>query len=222
MTTTNGISSNGALAAYTRNPSGSKSTTDDIQDRFLALLVSQLRNQDPLNPMQNSEVTSQLAQINTVNGINKLNETVAKLMGQVDSGKTLQAAAIVGRQVMVPGTSLTLANGEGSGGFSLGAAADAVTVTIKDAAGVVLHRADLGKQAAGLHKFTWDGVTDGGQNAANGAYTFEIAATAGGKALTAESLALGRVDGVVPGTDGLMLNIAGMQATALAQVRQIF
>jgi flagellar basal-body rod modification protein FlgD len=207
-----------ALAAY-QTPSTAKK--DATEDRFLALLVSQLKNQDPLNPLQNSEVTSQLAQINTVKGIEKLNETVTSLLGQMDSGQSLQAAALVGRRVLVPGSALQLAGGEASAGFSLAAKADAVTVTVKDANGAVLHRADLGTQASGLHMFTWDGMTDAGQAAVPGLYSFEITATAGGKATGAEALSVGRVDGVVPGKDGISLNLGGLPSAAFAQVRQI-
>src|SRR5687768_18113691 len=89
-----------------------KSATDDIQDRFLKLLVTQLRNQDPLNPLDNAQVTTQLAQISTVSGINKLNDTVASLSASMAAGQYLQAVGLVGRDVVVAGTKLTLADGK--------------------------------------------------------------------------------------------------------------
>src|SRR5215470_2380597 len=86
-------------------------------DRFLKLLVAQMNNQDPLNPLDNAQVTSQMAQINTVTGINGLNDTVNQLLGQFTRLESLQAAQLTGRSVLVPGNSLTLpADGKAVGG----------------------------------------------------------------------------------------------------------
>lgn len=203
------------------NPTAARKT-DEVEDRFLALLVSQLKNQDPLNPLANSEVTTQLAQINTVKGLDTLNATLKSLVGQVTSGQSLQAAALVGRQVLVAGDSLGLAGAQATAGFALPEPVDDVVITVRDVSGLVMHTASLGKQAAGLHTFTWDGITDSGKAAADGQYRFELAATAAGRKVSAEALALGRVDGVVPSQDGpAQLRLGGLAPVSLAQVRQI-
>ena len=85
-------------------------------DRFLKLLVAQMQNQDPLNPMDNAQVTSQMAQINTVNGIQQLNTTVQGLTTQFTQMQALQGASLVGHDVIVPGNKLDIANGVGQGG----------------------------------------------------------------------------------------------------------
>src|SRR5574343_657724 len=83
--------------------SGGKSATsaDQIQDRFLKLLTTQLRNQDPLNPLDNAQMTSQLAQINTISGIEKLNTTVGKMLDIYNAGQGMQAAGLIGKYVLV-------------------------------------------------------------------------------------------------------------------------
>src|SRR3546814_2899717 len=80
----------------------------DTQNQFLSLLVTQLQNQDPLNPMDNAEVTSQIAQLSTVNGITQLNNTLLALTGQMDVSQSMQAANLIGKGVLVPGTKVAL------------------------------------------------------------------------------------------------------------------
>jgi flagellar basal-body rod modification protein FlgD len=208
-----------AVAELTKPPAAS--ARDEVEDRFLALLVSQLRNQDPLNPLQNSELTSQLAQINTVRGLERLNETLKALLGQVQTAQPLQAAAVVGRQVLVAGDALTLAGGAARAGFELPHGADALRITVKDASGSAVHVADLGARAAGLHTFEWDGIADSGAAAAPGTYRFELAATVAGKPVPASTLTLGRVDAVLPGKEALLLRVGGQPPVPLSAVKQI-
>src|SRR6186713_3264793 len=99
-------------------------------DRFLKLLVAQMKNQDPLNPMDNAQVTSQMAQINTVTGIDKLNTTVQGLSTQFMQLQAVQGASLVGRDVVVPGNTLQIDDGTGEGGFELAGPADQVKVEI--------------------------------------------------------------------------------------------
>ena len=127
------------------------SVTADAQDRFLKLLTTQLKNQDPLNPMDNAQMTSQLAQISTVDGIEKLNATLQKLLSSTVDTETMQAAALVGHQVMVAGGGMQLTDAGAVGGVDLGANADQVTITIKDANGIVINTVNLGKLDAGIH-----------------------------------------------------------------------
>src|SRR5437764_48161 len=113
------------------------STTDAnaTSERFLKLLVAQMQNQDPLSPMDNAQVTSQMAQINTVSGIEKLNNTVAGLATQFTQLQAIQGASLVGHDVVVPGNGLQITNAVGEGGFELTAPADQVKVEILSPAG---------------------------------------------------------------------------------------
>ncbi|MWL75212.1 flagellar hook assembly protein FlgD, partial [Escherichia coli] len=113
----------------------------DLQNTFMQLLVAQLKNQDPLNPMDNSQMTSQLAQINTVNGIQQLNTTMSSMLTQ---NATTQASSMIGRSVQVPTNNLTLASGAANFGVSVPNGADDVVVTVTNAAGVAVRTVDLG------------------------------------------------------------------------------
>lgn len=207
----------GASAATT-----TKSAVQESEDRFLKLLVTQMKNQDPLNPLDNAQVTSQMAQLSTVSGIEKLNTTLQAMSSSFASSQSLQATGMIGRSVLAPGSSLLLQNGAAAGGFELKQSVDHAVVTIKGAAGNTLHSVDLGAQQAGNVMFQWDGVTDGGANAANGAYTFEVSATQGGQKVEAASLALGKVGSVSLSTSGVTLNTDVLGSLDVTTVKQIF
>ena len=125
------------------------------KDTFLKLLVAQLQNQDPLNPMDNAQVTSQMAQIQTVSGIEKLNSTVLGLNAQFAQLQTLGGAALVGRHVLIEGNRLVASDGTGHGGFELASQADRVKLEVLDGAGRVIDAVDLGAHASGRHSFDW-------------------------------------------------------------------
>jgi flagellar basal-body rod modification protein FlgD len=196
--------------------------TAGSQDRFLKLLVAQMQNQDPLNPMDNAQVTSQMAQISTVQGIEQLNTTLASLLTGMNSAQPLQAASLVGHSVLAPGSSLLLNNGDAEGGAVLAQAVDSLTVTIKDSTGRVLHSVDLGAQPAGTMRFAWDGSTDSGAAAVNGTYQFSLSGKAGGQNVTPDRLTVGRVTSVTPGDKGVTLSVGGLGDYSLAQIKQIF
>jgi flagellar basal-body rod modification protein FlgD len=198
-----------------------KKAGDAGQDRFLKMLITQLKNQDPLNPLDNAQLTSQLAQISTVQGIEKLNATLATLAGSFDAGQSLQSAMLVGRQVIVAGDTLELDASGASGAFSLPQAADRLSVTVTDAAGVVVHQVELGAQPAGMQAFAWDGQSDSGARAVDGRYHFSITAAANGKPVAADTLSVGRVDGVTRTTDGTVLNVGRLGTRTLADIKRI-
>jgi flagellar basal-body rod modification protein FlgD len=174
-------------------------------ERFLKLLVAQMQNQDPLNPLDNAQVTSQIAQINTVAGIDKLNQTMEGLNGHFLQMQTLQGAALVGRDVVVEGNRLSSRDGgPAQGGFELATAADRVTVEILNGAGVVIDSVDLGAQGDGRHGFAWapPAGVDGGA-----AHSFRIVARAGAAPVAALPMMRDHVDAVATGGDGLNLEL---------------
>ncbi|MGZ3236344.1 MAG: flagellar hook assembly protein FlgD [Burkholderiaceae bacterium] len=208
----------------TMNPKSSTSSTSDTaaaQDRFMTLLVTQMKNQDPLNPMDNAQMTSQLAQLSTVTGIDKLNTTVQSLMGTFQSGQSLQAAGMIGHGVLVPGSSIDLSSGVGLLGVELTGPADSVKVNIRDGAGNVIHSIDLGAQEAGSLPLQWDGLTDSGATAPDGKYTFDVSAVLAGSATTANALSFGQVSSVSTSSQGVKLNVPNVGSVNLADIRQI-
>ena len=122
----------------TTSTSRAANSTIEAQDRFLKLLVTQMKNQDPLNPMDNAQVTTQLAQINTVSGIEKLNTTVQGLSTSLLQSQSMQSATMVGRQVYAACSYLNLADGKAVGGVDLKQDADRVYVSIADASGLIV------------------------------------------------------------------------------------
>jgi len=206
-----------ALSATTAAAGASSATRNDAgsADRFLKLLVAQMQSQDPLNPMDNAQVTSQMAQINTVNGISQLNATVEGLSTQFVQMQTLQGAALVGRDVTVEGDRLAVAAGEGIGGFELDASADSVKVEVLSPAGHVVATLDVGAQGAGVHAFRWaaPGLPDGAP------YRFRVVATAGPLTVTSTPLMRDRIEAVSTFGDKLMLETRDSGSVAYRDVR---
>lgn len=210
-----------ALALLARKDKPEAKADANGQGRFLTLLTAQLKNQDPMNPLDNAQVTSQLAQISTVDGIERLNTMLTQLLGGQQSAESLQAASLVGRGVLIPGNGLKLGDAGSIGGFALDVPADAVTMHIKDAQGLEVAAVNLGSFAEGTHNFQWDGTTLGGSRAANGKYKVSIEAVTGGKPVQAEVLEFGAVSSVVRGTKGTDLQIGDLGIVKMSDVRQI-
>jgi flagellar basal-body rod modification protein FlgD len=197
---TNNTNAGGASAATT-----SSSTASDGADRFLKLLVAQMQNQDPLNPMDNAQVTSQMAQIQTVSGIEKLNSSVVGLNAQFAQLQTLGGAALVGRHVLIEGNRMEVSDGVGHAGFELASQADRVKLEVLDGAGRVIDSADMGAMASGRHSFDW--TPSAGVDATQ-AVKFRITANLGTTAVAATTYTRDRVDAVSAGADGLVLELA--------------
>ncbi|MCA1322612.1 flagellar hook assembly protein FlgD [Herbaspirillum sp. alder98] len=225
-------------ATSTSSTSSSSSLTDNspdaIQNRFLTLLIAQMKNQDPNNPMDNSQMTSQMAQMSTVTGISQLNSTLSTLMGNLTSSQALQSANMIGHSVLAAGntaqlTSDTTKDADGKEttsqkavfGVQLDSAASNVTVTVKDSTGAVVRTMDLGSQTAGTLPVIWDGTNDVGSKAADGAYTFTVTAANNGVAVGATGLAFGTVASVSTGTDGVKLNVSNIGTIKPTDVVQI-
>lgn len=196
--------------------------TQDVQDRFLTLLVTQLKNQDPMNPMENAELTTQLAQMSTVEGINKLNSSFETLLSGYQASQTLQAASLIDRTVLVDGDLLALGDEGAAARIDLRAAADSVNVRIADANGQLVRVLSLGAQPAGMQDFYWDGTDAAGNALATGEYRYSVDATASGGEVSAQSYALGRVASVALSGGAAQVDIAGIGTRDVSQILQIF
>lgn len=198
-----------------------KASDDETEDRFLKLLVAQMRNQDPLNPLDNAQVTTQLAQINTVKGIERLNVSLQKLVDRGDTAMATDAAAMVGRRVLVAGDTLELpAQGGAQAGFELAAAASSVRVEVLGRDGAVVDSRALGKLPAGLHAFEWDGGSDG-RRASAGTYRLRVTALDGSTPVEATPLQAAPVRAVARGTDGVSVQLGAAGSRTLDQVRGV-
>lgn len=194
----------------------------DSEQRFLKLLVTQLNNQDPLNPLDNAQLTSQLAQMSTVSGIEKLNSAFQSLLAQSGSSQVLQSAALIGRTVLVPGSELTLAQGAGVPfAVEVPVAADSVKVTITNAAGDTVRSYDLGALPQGTKTLSWDGKSDNGTQLADGTYKLKVEALSGGDKAAAGTLTYAKVTSVAQGVSGVSLDLDSGGKAGFGDIRLI-
>ncbi|MEM6159710.1 flagellar hook assembly protein FlgD [Erwinia sp. P6884] len=199
-----------------------ENSSADLQNNFLTLLVTQLKNQDPTNPMDNSQLTTQLAQINTLSGIEKLNTTLGSISGQINSGQSLQASALIGHGVMVDGSQILVGSGDTTPfGVSLQQASTATQATVTDASGKIVKTIELGPLSAGVHTFAWDGTTTEGTTAADGKYQVSLSASNASGQLVSQPLNYALVTGVTNDASGAVLDLGTLGKTTLANVRQI-
>jgi len=191
------------------------------QKDFLTLMTAQLQHQDPFKPMENGEFLGQIAQFSTVSGIEALNSSFASLSSSLQSNQSLQAAQLVGRGVLIPATTAVVQAGDGmSGAADLPVSGNGV-VEVLDSAGQVLQTLDLGTQPAGLSYFNWDGLDRSGNAAPTGSYQFRARVGNGSSAQSAEMLLVGGVSSVSLGSNGIQLNLPGMDPVSFSAVRQI-
>ncbi len=225
ITTTNTNNSaalfNALNASSSSAGNSSASNAANTQDRFLTLLVTQMKNQDPLNPMDNAQVTSQMAQLSTVSGIDKLNATLQALSSSMTASQSMQAATMIGHGVLTPGNSVNLANGTALGGVELAQSVDKLQIAIKDAQGKTVRTLDLGAMNAGVQGWQWNGLDDAGVAVPSGSYNFEVSAAQGGAAVAASPLTFGIVNGVTQTSSGASLNIGLNGLVPMTQVKQI-
>jgi flagellar basal-body rod modification protein FlgD len=216
-TTTSATSAATATSALTSGTGSTASTsTTDASDRFLKLLVTQMQNQDPLNPMDNAQVTSQMAQINTVTGIDKLNTTMTGMSTNFSQLQMLQGAGLVNHTVLLDGNKLnTDSTGAGSGAFELSKAASSVRIDVLDAAGVRLDTISQTDVAAGKQGFTWTSPT--GKQVSG--LTFKVTATTGNQTIAATPYTTDTVDAVSTSNGSLNLELRYGGTTAYSKVK---
>ena len=226
MTTTVQSTSNAASQALLDSVNGKKNTTTSsvnaTQDRFMTLLVTQMKNQDPLNPMDNAQVTSQMAQLSTVTGIDKLNNTLESLIGSVQTGQSYQASSMIGHNVLVAGNQVNTSGTGGYFGVDLPIGADKLSVAIKDSAGSTIRTLVMGAQNAGTVPLSWDGFADDGSVAKTGNYKFEVTATTAGQSVAADGLSYAQVMSISNNANGIKLNLNNLASVSTSEVKENF
>jgi flagellar basal-body rod modification protein FlgD len=182
-------------AAQTAQP---KASSDITRDDFMKLLIAQLQNQDPLNPMDNQEFAVQLAQFNSLQQLIGLNEKLENLASQQGIASQFNSTALIGKQVTGKGNEVNFSAGGSAGLFyDLGANAAKVTVKVYNSEGALVRQIDAGSQKVGPQSVTWDGKNSMGQSVPAGVYGFEVdAVDSAGKALPVTKQVRGVVTGV--------------------------
>ncbi|SEK13606.1 flagellar hook assembly protein FlgD [Paraburkholderia diazotrophica] len=194
---------NGTNSASSSSSAAGTTSGSDLQNTFLQLLIAQMKNQDPTNPMDSSQMTSQLAEINTVTGIQQLNTSLTSLASQLTTNQQTQAANLISSTVLAPGDNFSVASGKATGfGVTLASDATDVQITVKNSAGQVVNTIDLGKQSAGTIPIGWTPVDKSGNALPDGTYTFTATSTSASGTGSPATLSAATVQGVIKQTDG--------------------
>jgi flagellar basal-body rod modification protein FlgD len=194
------------------------------QSDFLRLMVAQVQNQDPMQPQANGEFLSQLAQFSANDGITKMEESLRQLTNSLQSNQALQASALVGRKVLVNGDKVSLGTeGDAKAAIDLPAGVSNLTASIYSESGELIKKINLGQPEPGFFQFAWDGTNDKNERVGVGKYKVEVHGTYGGQEVSLKTLTTANVDSVSLGQngEGLKLNVAGIGAVTLDQIRQI-
>lgn len=164
-----------AIAGSGETSAQAEETLD--KEDFLRLLTTQLRNQDPLNPLPNTEFVAQTAQFSSLEQLQNMNKTLERLAAQSGSSGPTAASALLGRVVTVNGSAVNLETGRlASMSYLLPASASSVYLQVQDASGNIVRTLSLGAQGGGQHQASFDGVDDAGRRLPAGTYTYRVAA----------------------------------------------
>jgi flagellar basal-body rod modification protein FlgD len=199
---------------------------NDTQDRFLKLLVTSLQNQDPLNPMDNAQVTSQIAQLSTVQGITQLNNTLLALSGQMDISQSMQAVSLIGKDVLIPGDKISVGSGSATDfGADIVTDAAKVNITILDASGKAVRQFALNNEQpveTGVYAIEWDGKDNSGAVVPDGAYHVKVEAfDANGVAVASGALTAAKVNSVAYAANGMKLDLGLAGNIGLLDIRKV-
>ena len=222
MTTISSVSSDNPFASAGLGAAATPAKKAGLgQADFLRLMTEQLKNQDPLKPLDNAQFLGQLAQFSTVQGIDKMQGALNSMASVMESDQALRAAGLVGREALVDASSLTLTTGTGVRGEISATSAGSMQVEVVDASGAAVRRMTVDAAASGNVPFAWDGRDDTGANAPSGRYTIRAATGTGTDAQALDVRVAAHIDSVSLEATGLVLNLAGLGSVPLSSVRRI-
>lgn len=216
-----GIARTGTASQTNTNSLGSSAMD---QSDFLTLMTAQMKNQDPFEPVDNTQMVAQMAQFSSLAGISEMNTTLQAIAAKLGSTSTTDLVSWVGRTVLTQGdVAYPRTDGSLGGMIELGAAAAEVNVVIEGPNGEILKNVSLGAAPAGRTEFEWDGTTDTGEPAGDGPFTIRVAARdASGAVVAAQPLVWAPVTAVAMGSDGNpVLTLPGIGQVSTTAVRQI-
>ncbi len=212
------------LSQYSSSSTAASKSNELGKDEFLNLLVTQMNNQNPLEPQDNGEFIAQLAQFSSLEGIDNLNDTVSGFVSSYQSSAALEATALVGRQVQVQTDTAWLHSGEMfTGVVQLPVSSPDVSLSIYDESGQLVRNVDMGSQVAGNHDLIWDGLDNSGETLPSGLYTVKAEARIDGQMTQLGTLLGANVNSVTLGSGGSspILNLAGLGKVSLDDVQTI-
>ena len=212
-----------SLEETRQTPVGGRTQEEELgRTAFLELMIAQISNQDPLEPAKNEAFIAQLAQFSSLEGLQNLNNSMDTMVASMRSSMTIDAASLVGRNVLIP-TNQTGLNTRGgiAGGITIDTPASDVTLEIVNSSGQLVHRASFGPQAAGEMRFNWDGVSENGEPMPNDFYQIRAFGDVDGIAQPFQVTLPDQVVSVSITDGGLIANLAGGNSVPAAQIREI-
>jgi flagellar basal-body rod modification protein FlgD len=206
-----------------QQPSQSTGSRDKLgQADFMRLMITQLRNQDPFQPMQSGEFLGQLAQFGTVSGIDDVRSALEALSGSVTASQTLQAASLVDRHVLVPAKEAWLPpSGKVEGAVDVPPGTSSIAVGVYDLGGTLVATLPIDSTSAGQHALEWTGELPDGSQAPSGYYELRAVGTVDGASTALDTLVSGRVESVSVNGSSIGLTVTGLGVVNFADVRGI-
>jgi len=198
--------------------------TELNQEDFFALLTTQLAQQDPFKPLDNTEFVAQMAQFSSLESLQAMQDSFSDLASSMSSNQALQASALVGRTVLIPSNVASFDGSSGVEGMvALSSPASNAVLRIEDEAGQLIKTINLGDLEQGPNEFTWDGTDENGNSVAPGYYQMSVSGAVYGQETSLPTGVFARVDSVnLGGTQGgIYLNLDGLGSVSLDDVSQI-
>jgi flagellar basal-body rod modification protein FlgD len=205
-----------------------KQKTELNQEDFLALMVAQLKNQDPFKPLDPSQYVGQLAQFSSVSGLASMNQQLTNLTSSLRGNQVLDGAGLIGRTIIAPGKQVYLddvANTDRilpQGMVNMPAGASSAQLIVKDSTGATVKTQAI-DSARGVQGFSWDGTTDAGTNARAGDYKIEVVAKVGDENVSLATSVAARVSSVAldPSNGGLVLTTDPLGDVGMTDVQRV-
>jgi len=223
--TTSSISGIMTTAQYNAQKAATPQKTSMGQTEFLTLFTTQLKNQDPTDPVKNEAFVAQLAQFSQLEATTAMKTSMEGLVSSMSNDRILGAASLMGKQVPVPdGPVEVTSNTVSQGTINVPAGADGIQLQVFDSKGILVRSQIMGAQPPGDVTLSWDGMTDGGTAAANGIYRYVATVNSKGVMSKPTVNTYATVTGVKSaGTaDGAMLlEVSGGKTVNLADIKRI-
>ncbi|HAG39674.1 MAG TPA: flagellar hook assembly protein FlgD, partial [Pseudoalteromonas sp.] len=178
------------------------------QEDFFSLLTQQLSYQDPSNPADNDQMIAQMTNFTMAQGITDLNTNFESLASSMTSNSALQASTLVGKQALLESNTLELGeSGEAKGSAVAEEAVDNLTIKVTDASGQLVRTIDMGSQAAGAVRFSWDGNNESGERLPEGEYTITAEGSTNGEFSSLPVATFKNIESVnINGSSGIIIN----------------
>jgi flagellar basal-body rod modification protein FlgD len=191
------------------------------KEDFLKLLMTQLQNQDPMEPMDNGEFMGQMAQFSTVQGVTEMGESIDGLVSIYQGQQMSANASMIGKKALVDGNWAQLEGGKLAGAIDLTTAANDLRVDVKSETGELMASIGLGSKMAGVQEFSWDGIKQDGTTAPEGNYYLSASAVRDGQSTVPAMQVYGTVNSVQMKGGEVTLNVSGQGNVSFNSVKRI-